>query len=230
MSRRRYMKRHHKVVPIGKTVLLLHFDGNVTDSSENNYSVTNTGLAFTTGKFGQAIQFGTGYVNLPNDFLRELFTSGTFTIDFWVKVDNSTGDYHDVVFQSSNSSYGDYCPIRMCFRVDNGVKTCVFLSSTNGYTWNIAESFSVNMNDGFNHVALVHYSGVSYFYINGIFTKSFTHSTTPSASQIYNRLGSGVSYNNSSHRSKNVFDEFRISNVARWTTNFTPPTQPYTAD
>jgi hypothetical protein len=61
-------------------------------------------------------------------------------------------------------------------------------------------------------------------YVDGTLDGSVTNSTSVVAASTA-RIGS---YNGSIGRYSGMLDEFRVSKgIARWTADFTPPTQPY---
>ena len=66
---------------------LWHFDDNYADSSSNGHNLTAHGSpSFVTGKFGNAIAFGSDNDGaLASDSDDWHFGSGDFTIDFWFK-------------------------------------------------------------------------------------------------------------------------------------------------
>ena len=87
---------------------------------------------------------------------------------------------------------------------------------------------SIDLNT-WNHFAFVRNGDTFYGFKNGTLT-----STAKSSLAIYGlgnillgkrNLNDGLDY-----FFKGYLDEFRISKIARWTTNFTPPTSPYCRD
>ena len=98
--------------------------------------------------------------------------------------------------------------------------------SSNGTTWDIANEVKIGTpsGTGFDHYALVRVGNIYNAYQNGVLTNSFANPLPPyySASNtlyIGGRAGTDAT---------GYLDEFRISNgVARWLSNFTPPTSEY---
>ena len=75
------------MAPCFGATLIAHytFDGNVLDSSGNNFDgiIEGTGTTFTTGQIGQAITFdGNGWVRVADDPALE-FGTGDFTVSLW---------------------------------------------------------------------------------------------------------------------------------------------------
>ena len=73
-----------------------------------------------------------------------------------------------------------------------------------------------------SHIAFIFNKNVVSFYINGEMKRS--DSLIISSCGSINCIGKGWS---AGTESASYFDEVRISNIARWTNNFTPPTRPY---
>jgi hypothetical protein len=243
-SRRRYMDDGAAVeypslpwptssIPIGggggapdpNTLLLMHFDESSgttladdtgrTFSSINDLSV-QTGAA---GKFGRGLMptswtaaAGSSPVNL---------SGGIFTIEFWVTKTNTGSTGYEVVFAQTTS------PDTWA----NGI--VLFIDSTNGLAVAYMDGAPSNSSAAMSltpgtwiHVALVRQgSGASQtkWYVNGTgsagFQTSYTYtSTTPT---IGNTVGQTYSLGYVG------IDELRISDIARYTANFTPPTAPF---
>jgi predicted membrane-bound spermidine synthase len=77
------------------------------------------------------------------------------------------------------------------------------------------------------HIAAVRYGDVWSLYVDGTLKASTTDAgNSPNLSLVFwigdNNAGAGANVPFIGH-----IDELRISNVARWTSNFTPPTAPY---
>lgn len=83
------------------------FEGNVNDSSGNNYTGTPTNITYGTGKLGQDAVFngGTSYITVPG--LTGNLPSGTTprTVSFWAKP-SSTASHGDIVSWGSNYTAG----------------------------------------------------------------------------------------------------------------------------
>jgi hypothetical protein len=207
------------------TKLLLHLDNNVVDSEITPKTVTNNNVTFSSSsKFGShAASFNgsNAYLSVPDsdDFA---FGSGDFTIDTWVR-------FNDVsAFQL------------ICGQMPSDPNYWVFTYYTNsfkrlhfeGYTQDanfiqLDAAFSPEINTWY-HIALVRYGSSVTIYVNGISIGSLT-----STKALYNYTGdltigawSGVY--GTMYFFNGDLDEFRISKgIARWTSNFTPPTTAY---
>ena len=223
---------HNKIVSkdftpdsTGYTKLLLHFDeATLIDSSAAPKTLTlNGGVARSAAqsKFGGYAVYFDGIndsISLPHS--SDLtFGSEPWTIDFWAYV--ATGGF--IFFYDKRSvETQDKC-IVLSIRADGTVGGNL---STNGSTWlypnfNLASSFPFNQ---WNHVAITFNGTIYKAYINGIAGSTPLTApapwinTQPVLIGTYANISWGPGY----------IDEYRISKgIARWTTNFTPPTQAY---
>ena len=103
-----------------------------------------------------------------------------------------------------------------------------FYASSNGTSWDISTNSGVVMGDvrlnEWVHRAVVRQGSNFYLFENGKLINSLS-----SSSSIYNpgNVYLGRYYDSSKHFWKGYIKNFRISDVVRWTNNFTPPTRPY---
>ena len=219
------------------TKLLIHSDTTdgsttFTDSSPSGHTLTVTGDAHhetTQKKFGStAIQFdGTGdYLYAPQSSDFDL--PAEFTIDWWAwKSANGSENYDGIATTGQNGSG------------DGG--WLIELSSTRGLVFydGIADVFmvpdtsaSIDPNDStWHHWALVRSGGVVTAYKDGVSFSTCSYSTTITTTQplyIGTILGSSSGQGSPLFHFNGYLDEFRISKgIARWTTDFTPPTRKY---
>lgn len=204
------------------TFLLMHFDGDFTDSSIYNHKMTNQGCTFDSrnAKFGQSVIYAT-YQNeiLPNeDLLSEIVKYDSFTIELWAYQVRGQN-----IYVISKSASGDI----------NGVD---FLISREGNIFfgnNSGTSYTRLMTDGvvmpertWTHVAYVAEGNQHRIYVGGRLVKSgeITNRRLPNYDTvILGRVYRGADDNSPDNR----MDELRISLVARYTSDFTPPTKPF---
>ena len=203
---------------ITNTKLLLNMaDGQAIDSAAQN-NLTLYGNANTStdqAKFGDTSLHldGNGdYAYIPET---ENFTFGTgdFTIEFWYYGDATQNDYlFDMRVSADNEA-------RASVYFNSGNKLSYYTSNTTRITSNTALSTST-----WTHIALVRSSAVTRFYFNGTQdNQSFSDTLDmPSAQLVI-----GGKYTDDSQRVTGYFDDFRISRMARYTSNFTAPTEPF---
>jgi hypothetical protein len=198
--------------------LLLHMDGSngsttFTDSSSNTLSITVSGstvLSTTQIKFGTASgSFTNGKLTAPSNSV--LSMDGDFTLEFWVYQTGNTSPYDTVVSAASESTF--------MIRHASGYEGVIV-----GGSINVANTLSFTLNT-WHHIAVVRNAGTYKVFKDGtdITTSTYTDSST--------RDLSGMIIGDSSVSPRNFvgyIDEFRITKgVARYTSNFTPPTAPF---
>jgi hypothetical protein len=207
--------------------LMLHMNGSngsttFTDSSLSPKTVSafgNTQISTTQYKFGGASGYfdGTGdYLTIPDQADLQ-FGTGDFTIDFWFRY---ASGYPALISKGYNTAgiNGNWgISINSLYKISfDALDGTSGLQSVKGNT-----ALSANT---FYHIAIVRNSGTLKIYVNGVEDGSGAVSKSLVASTAVLIIGSnGVSNLNG------YMDELRISKgIARWTSNFTPPTSEYT--
>ena len=195
-----------------KTVSLLHFDNknNLLKDAFNNTWINNKGVYYNSGKFNGAVDLtNSGYFYTTDSAIVNLTE---YTIDFWAYVPSSTIDYYRICFgTSTNDKY-------------YGIISSDTFSTPSGniYLTDIDESLKVN---DWNHFAFV-FKDKWYLFVNGILKATVEISTLPAISSML-CIGNYKNQDNNAP-SYNYIDELRISNVARWTSDFDVPIGAYT--
>ena len=206
------------------TKLLLHCDGadtstTFTDSSIYAHTVTPAGNAqidTAQSKFGGA----SGIFTASTDYISSAdsadwdFGTGDFTIDFWVRMTSATSDRYFVDRGSGDPVGGDYA---IFF---NGGNSLHFRIGGSGI---LTPSWSPSA-DTWYHIAVARSGTALAMYVDGTSIATAVNSTDITYSNAI-RIGSRVL---GGFALAGWIDEFRISKgIARWTTNFTPPTSAY---
>jgi hypothetical protein len=205
------------------TKLMLHLDYNAQDVSASRKSISANNVFFGTGQFwGGAIFNGSSsYLTLPNsaDFQ---FGSGDFTIDCWI-YKASTGVTH-TIYKHEAGAYGD-CDILFRILDNERINTLVNYEGSDIWTWNeVGDVVTLNT---WHHVALVRNGTSLTTYLDGVAQYTFNVGTT-ALHTISSNPSIGADANYPMHFFNGMIDEFRISKgIARWTTDFTPNTEPY---
>ena len=218
-----YYIRQEQIVQDEHTLLLLNGDS-LADSSIYNVPITNnSGVTVSTAqsKFGESSLYFNGSAALSSMY-NILPTNGDFTIEWWEYRTAKTGE--NVVFNAVCASNNFYGLLAGYIDVD-GYNN--FYVSVNGNSWGInSEEMGLPDLNIWNHFALVRYGNEYISFKNGI-----KQSESILSGDI--ALGGGFLIGNWQYRNESgakyvgYLDEFRISNIARWTENFTPPTEPY---
>ena len=217
------------------TLILLHLNSSLTNSGLGNSGIgnpvsSNSSIWDTTNKkFGYSSYLAkNGVIYFPNSMPENIIKNSLnsdFTIDYWVKVNNTTENYADFYLcgyfsnQSlaflSAKTYGKY--IKVSSNISGDISNFYINSITNASSY---------YNTGFQHIALIRKSNILYLYVNGRLVRSWTFNIT--VPDFFTEVSFGGYYYTSAYRStRNNLDEIRFSNVARWDTNFTPPTKEY---
>lgn len=204
------------------TVLLLHGD-ELMDSSINAIPLTNNGVTVSTeqSKFGDksikftnnsSIAFSSEYVDFRNN---------NFTVEWWERPNSSTSGARfctQLGVAETGISMGN-----------NG--TGLFINENyNTSGWDILSSapgFSVTTGK-WTHWAVVRNGTVISTYKNGV---KYYSSNIGNVDLIINTLVNAGIGNNAGNNNPflGYMNEFRISNIARYTTNFNVPTEPFAA-
>lgn len=211
------------------TLLLLHFDGTngsttFTDSSSYARTATvvgNAQLSTAWSKFGTASALfdGSGDVITFPDSADWNFGANNFTIDFWMKSSTSSPICGQSYFTSgSDFQYGVH------IQGSGGALVVAGGSGPQNASLNFTSSSSTYFDGSAHHVALVRNGNVFTIYKDGVADGSQTISITLMNSSETFKIGRS---NTASGDYNGSIDEFRISNIARWTTGFTPPTSAY---
>lgn len=224
------------------TVLLVHsdYEGDAssttfTDSSSNSHTITEyNNCAHTTSyqKFGTssiAFDGADDYLEIADHASLD-FGTGDFTIDLWFNIDEfadtpSGNYYHTLVSKGDYSQAGEW---ELAIQYNTGWEGYDTLISFHlGASYQL-QDISTLTADTWYHLALVRSSGVITYYIDGV-----SQGTDNQAGTMNNTspLWIGVSEKQPTYGDLNGrLDEIRLSDTARWSTNFSVPTAAYSSD
>lgn len=142
------------------------------------------------------------------------FGTGDWTLEMWIRPATLSGI--DLIFDSRTDAGSVNCPV---IYSDGGD-----LFYRIGATTVITGTTSLTTGS-WQHIAVARSSGTTTFYLDGSSIGTYSDSTNYTFPQI--RLGHWYS---TSAGVDGHIDEFRLSNTARYTTNFTPSTTPFVND
>ena len=209
--------------------LLLPFDGSngatsTTDSSNSNNSVTFVGTAQIStaqSKFGGSSMLFDGdsdYLTVTNSSFSTLNTSGsTFTIEFWVYFSSITGD-QSTVNNYSGSSGG---------LLINKNSSHVITANLSGDGVDITGTTTVSAGQWY-HIALSGSSGSYKLFLNGTQEGSTYTGALGGGSSTY-QIGAFYWSSTLYYPINGYLDDIRFTaGIARYTSNFTPPTSAHT--
>jgi hypothetical protein len=214
---------------------LLHFDGDLNDVSTKDYAATTRAWTFYNGsilsdaafKFGDASLLCTSSTAdgvATNDHSDFTLGSSNFTIEGWYKF-TTFGAQRILCGQMDAAGGANANSAWYIERTSGNVIRAKVVQGTTETTVTGTTVFSSDV--GFIHVAFVRNGDVLNLFING--TKeggdvAFTGAVNNSTAML--GVGRGGSYTTATFQG--YIDEFRMSvGIARWTANFTPPTQHY---
>lgn len=190
------------------TLLLLHCD-DFNDTCDN-YIVTNNSVTISSeGKFGNCFSINQSYITFNKSI--ELNCNTGFTIDFWINPSRFDNQYQYHLSSGLNFISYDknkvYCS--MC-----GINKDIFY---------VNEPLALNE---FTHIAIVGENNVIKIFINGVLKAS---KDAINETQVFDTNNKFFIYQNGStaHNPVCKIDEFRISNIARWQSDFEVPTKEY---
>ncbi len=227
------------------TVLLLHMDGpngstTFTDDSSQEHTAGvdgNSQISTSESKFGGTSGFFNGEDDLlefPDD-IDWSFGTGLFTVDFWVyRTSYNGGGGGKMLIGAFERGYSMFMVSADWYVSVSGDNNKITFAVGDFYSGNASmTSTTATIANRWYHIAVVREgtgTNQTKLYIDGV--KEVEGTFTYNIGQRYplyvnSGIGSGLGY----PARKNIngyFDELRISKgVARWTTNFTPPTAPY---
>ena len=211
--------------------LLLPFEGSngdatTTDSSNTNHSsfTFSGGAQVSSGasKMGSTSLYldGAGdYLTLGANSNFAIASSSDFTFEVWFKTDTI----------SAMNSWA-----RGIFTLDSGGGAfSIALDTTSGLRAGKADSGAWSLSgvggsvgdNQWHHVALVRSSGTTHLYVDGTSAGSYSDTDSYSDNSGSPRPLIGTRYDTSNGNFKGYMDDLRLTvGVARYTSNFTPPT------
>jgi hypothetical protein len=202
------------------TMSLLHFDGSLADVCGKIWSSTNSmGTSTVSSKFGNGSLYMGSSVLLCQTNDIPAFLANDFSVDFWFSPDTVTTRYD--LFDRGYDNNGS-----MALWVSNtGI---VYLNCINNNGLLVVNNLNIGTISSpgtFNHIYIGRSGTKVYASLNGVI-KTVTVSSSDSFSSSAFEIGYSALLGTSNY-TKGYIDELRVSNVARWTTNFTPPTYAY---
>jgi hypothetical protein len=202
-------------------VLVTFTNGGISDNAmmNNLETVGNAQISTSVVKYGTGSMSFNGsnsYLTAKNNDILN-FGTGDFTVEFWINA-SAAGNYTQVVGTLVSGTEAGTWRIGNRFNSTNQV----YFARGNGGGFDEFR-YATNVNDGaWHHVAVTRASGTVRIFVDGVLgTSSNITGTCSSTNPLY------VGYNG---RDGDYFtgyiDDLRITRgYARYTTNFTPPTQ-----
>lgn len=188
----------------------------------NNHAITVVGsptISTAQSKFGVGslrVTIG-NYLRINSTPTLDMSGKKPFTFEFWVYLTSSHSTTSGIL---SMRDGGEYCPFVI-------KETGVFLGDGSLNNWNYLLSYGVVGRNTWSHVALVFDGTNVRLYVNG--NGTFDHPTI--SNKPHPSWPVGDRFLNVGYDVNGVTDgyinDLRISDVAVYTANFTPPTSPF---
>lgn len=198
------------------TIRLMHFNADFSDSVTGDSPVSTTNVSLQEpGKFGKSLHFDG---NPPSDFYYPALSSSPdkWTIDFWT-YPTQYMDSRAVLFLFGTVHNEEDIAL---LRVNN---TGIYVEV--GYHNSVISGGNpVSLNE-WHHIALTYSDNTYKCYLDGnLYASQSSERKVYFAKKLW--LGSYFA-ENGDHTMHGMIDEFRISNIVRWASNFTPPDKEY---
>lgn len=170
-------------------------------------------------KFNTSIQFGTNSrILFPQDTI--IFGDKDFTIEWWEQVNSeNSGTKFCSLYTTDSSSYGGMQLGHDGIYVDISSKI---------NSWDLVKGVVMFKHELYKptHYAVVRHNNTLTSYKNGVKFASTSINGTIFQDSKYDMCIGDYRAGDPDYFIGYI-EEFRISDVARWTSNFTPPTKPY---
>ncbi len=198
------------------TMLLLHFDGTAQDSSPTTpHNMGNVGVTYTSsGKFASAASFASGQYMSAASAADFYFNAGQWSVEQWIYPTNF-GVGQTIFYQASGSDNESIHMRLTPYTVPNLV-----IKTASAEIVNIQGTFSLPL-DTWSHIEASENGNDYRLFVNGQVV-----AYTATAGRVPNCNGS-VYIGSASNAFILNMDELRVSNIARRTSNFSPPSQAY---
>ncbi len=208
------------------TVLLINGNGvnnstNIKDETGKPVTVSgNTRISTAQSKFnGSSIYFDgtTDYINL-NGHQDFAFGTGDFTVEGWFNSTGGAGTYRTLF--STYSSTNTTANFMLYIRPDNGLRFQIGSSNIA-----IETTASLVVLNTWNHYAIVRQNNVTKLYLNGVSLGSYNDTINYQITADKPLIG--IEWNGTSNAFVGYMNDICISRFARYTANFTPPTESF---
>lgn len=220
---------YNNAIPSGQggidanTQLMLHLNNNITDSAQNNYTITNTGsvtFANTSPAFAGTFYgvFNTGQaLSHSGGICSNINGTSNFTVDLQINPTSITGT-NEGLFVCETSI------INSAILYLNSDGSVQFLEQESGIVQiNFTTPPAVVTTGSWQHIMLVRNGNNFSIYVGGVSKISATSSHSIASFTTW-LIGF---FSGSTNPIVGNVEEYRVSSIARETSNFTPPSLPY---
>jgi hypothetical protein len=152
------------------------------------------------------------------------FDAGNFTLEGWFYFNNGSENAIRIMYANYTAFALENTPLFFGKHAANGGKVSVYFYNTSNLVLNFAEP-TLPPSNQWVHYALVRAGNIFTIYRDGTATASASHAIRDFTASMCNIGGSAE---NASYCHNGYIDDLRITKgVARYTSNFTPPTAPF---
>lgn len=210
-----------------KVVSLMHFDGDLVDETGENTFYFNGLSSYSGGLFGQGINPSGNYSKIvKSDGQWQFLDGGPVTVELFFKATGTPALPAPIFISSNNlhSSNSAFRRLALYQMVDNTI------GIEYGTTSDVVEITTPLSYTEFQHLAFTLDSGILKVFQDGVMVYEGSYPVIPVAFVEITLGGMRSSIvNNAAQRTVlGVIDELRITKgVARYTEDFTPPTEPF---
>ena len=225
----------------GGTLSLVNFEldanlatTNINDSAQplRKYRLYGGSVTNTFSKYGANCANTSSALTMTPNYTNDFnFQFNDFTLEFWFRPNSvNTGDFTIALFGNLDPTLRNFGQIGVTYRKPSGILT---LNTCNGVGDGIFSTPSVSgavssSTSVWSHIALVRRNGIVNVYANGVsvITYSFNIALDFSVYPFsigYHRLSNSAPSFAYYPTMYGAFDDFRVSDYAVYTQNFTPP-------
>jgi hypothetical protein len=188
-------------------------------------TVGNAQISTSVKKYGNASMYFDGSGDYISAVTRPIyqFGSSNFTIEFWFYQISRTAGEYDAIFRLNGAGTGFSADMYMTIGAGvSGYALAVGNNARNGWAVLLNPTGGLPALGAWHHMAIVRNGSTWTVYLNGTSVGTATYSgtvNTPSGPFQIGWAGTSDSYWDG------YIDDFRVTNgIARYITNFTPPT------
>lgn len=192
-------------------------------ANSDGRTITNNGTAISqSGKFGQGIQLTNGHIMIPKGAY-QIDWSTDFTIEWWEYILGTITSDSALFLNRSTTGTA-----QMGLLIGYTSGKAIYMGST---TWNGFSNVTIKDAEvnAWHHWAFVKKGTVWTMYKDGVQFWTATNSTVPGANDNGVTLGAWFDGSGTHTGYNAIISEFRLSNIARYSSGFTPQTHPYTS-
>ena len=194
-----------------------------TQNTITNANVTKSSTQKKLGKTSASLNGSNAILTTP--WSSDFDFAGDYTIDFLFYMNSPTYSYQTMFWMGTSASGGsDEIELSNV----NSTKRLYCRHVVGGnYLWTVdVSSISALTNSTWHHLACVIYGTTATIYLDGISIGSSSISGSSRTPYFTDPVTIG-NWPTQTRYFAGYIDEIRISNIARWTSNFTPPTRRY---